>query len=418
LRELRAAEKRRFSGPEETEWADGSAFSSQALVQSPLLFERFMYGLVLVDRDGKALYLNRKARQLLMPECNGTPKGEWTCCDLLCSRLGPILGGGCMSQRVAEAGVHLPEVRIDIEGGRLQTAAWVSGSSLDPDGDRLLFHLRPGSPGDRRRRTPPEWLSQVCPSQRCDLQISTLGRFGVEGAEGPLNGEWLEQRPGQLLKFLVGERRRVVSADQIAEAMWPEAGVDDARNRLRYYVHVLREKLEPDRAWRSPSRFVVVRRGGYMLDTSQVWIDADEFEREVQAGLAALDQGLAKAASAHLSGALDLYKDCFLAEDPYAEWAYGERERLHELAGRALRAKVRIQVELGDYDAVAGHARRLAEMEPFDTDVQKLFIDICLRRGRRSEAFRRYSALRKRMLANFGLEPDFDLSTLGAEAGH
>lgn len=388
----------------------------QKLAQSPLLFERFLYGLVLVDRDGGVAYLNRKARQLLIPERARTAGGEWTCCDLLCSRLGPVLGGGCMSQRVAEAGAHLPEVRIDIEGGRQQTAAWVSASTLAPESDRLLFHLRPGSPGDRRRRTPPEWSSQVCPSQRFELQIVTLGRFGVEAANGPLNGEWLEQRPGQLLKYLVGERRRIVSADQIAEAMWPEAGVDDARNRLRYYVHVLREKLEPDRAFRSPSRFVVARRGGYMLDTSQVWIDADEFEREVQAGLTALDQGLAEPAATHLAGALDLYRDCFLAEDPYAEWAHAERERLQELAGRALRAKVQIQVKLGDLNAVAKHARRLAEMEPFDTDVQKLFIEICMRRGRRSEAFRRYAALRKRMVANFGLEPDFDLAALESEA--
>jgi DNA-binding SARP family transcriptional activator len=416
LSELRTSEKQqRF--PEREGWkrAGGSVFSPHRLVQSPALFEQFLYGLVLVDRDGDVLYLNRKARQLLIPGRSRATGGGWRCCDLICSRLGAVVGGGCMSERVAEAGSQLPEVRIDIEGDRLQAAAWVSGSSLDPHGDQLLFHLRPGSPGDRRRRTPPEWSSQVCPTQRFELQIVTLGRFGVEGADGPVNGEWMEQRPGQLLKYLVGERRRVVSNDQIAEAMWPEAGPEEARNRLRYYVHALREKLEPERAWRSPSRFVVARRGGYMLDTSQVWIDADEFEREVRAGLAAFEQGLVKPAAAHLAGALSLYQDGFLAEDPYAEWALVERERLQELAGCALRAKMRIQAQLGDLEAVAAHARRLAEMEPFDTDAQKLFIEVCLRRGRRSEALRHYAALRKRMLANFGYEPDFDLASLGAE---
>jgi DNA-binding SARP family transcriptional activator len=382
---------------------------------SPLLFEQFLYGLVLVDRDGEVLYLNRKARQLLTPGRHEMAGGAWRCCDLICGRLDPVVGGGCMSKRAAEAGSQLPEVRIDIERARLQTAAWVSASPFDADGGQLLFHLRPGKPGDRRRRTTPEWSGRVCPTQRSELQIVTFGRFRVEGVNGPINGDWLEQRPGQLLKYLVGERRRVVSNDQIAEAMWPEAGPEEARNRLRYYVHALREKLEPERAWRSPSRLIVARRGGYLLDTSEVWIDADEFEREVRAGLAAFAQDLHGPAAAHLAAALDLYQGGFLTEDPYADWALAERERLQELAGQALRAKVKIHSGLGDLEAVATHARRLADMEPFDTDAQKMFIDTCLRRGRRSEAFRRYSALRKRMLASFGEEPDFDLVDMRAE---
>jgi DNA-binding SARP family transcriptional activator len=408
---------RGFVGSEAAALTEGSAFSPQRLAMSPQLFERFLYGLVLVDRDGRVLYLNRRARQLLTPGRREMAGGSWKCCDLICGRLGPVVGGGCMSERMGKAGPQLPEVRIDIEQDRLQTSAWVSASPVDVDGEQLLFHLRPGKPGDRRRRTTPEWAGQVCPTQRSELQIVTLGRFRVEGVNGPINGDWLEQRPGQLLKYLVGERRRVVSSDQIAEAMWADADPEDARNRLRYYVHALREKLEPERAWRSPSRVVVARRGGYLLDTSQVWIDADEFEREVGAGLAAFDQGLDDPAAAHLAAALDLYQEGFLIEDPYAEWALAERERLQELAGRALRVKVKIHLGLGDLDTVATHARRLADMEPFDTDAQKIFIEVCLRRGRRSEAFRRYSALRKRMLASFGEEPDFDLANMRVEIG-
>ncbi len=377
---------------------------------SPDLFEQFPYGLVLAAREGRVLGLNRKARQLLAP-AGPEPGGPMpTCCELICCRLGPVVGGGCMSERVAVTGSQLPEVRMDIERERLQAAAWVTVSPLDPDGSRLIFHLRPGKAGDRRRRTSPEWTGRVCPSERSDLQITTLGRFRVEGPNGPLNGEWLDQRPGQLLKYLVCERRRVVTSDQISEALWPQAGIDEARNRLRYYVHALREKLEPDRLRRSPGRLVVARSGCYVLDTAEIWIDADEFEREAHAGLTAFGEGLAGPADSHLTGALRLYQGGFVSEEPYLEWAVEERERLQELAGRALRAQVRIYVQLGRLEDAAVHARRLADMEPFDSDVQKLFIDICLRRGRRSEAFRRYALFRKGMLHSFGQEPDFDLT--------
>jgi DNA-binding SARP family transcriptional activator len=386
-----------------------SAFSADRLVDSAELFERFPYGLVLTDRDGRILRLNRAARRLLVSADPEGSDANWTCCDLICSRLGPIIGGGCLSERVSASGAQVPEVRMDIEQDRLRTAAWVTASPLDPDGSQLIFHLRPGRPGDRRRRTPLEWASHAGPSHHSHLQIVTLGRFQVETAKSPMNGEWLDQRPGQLLKYLVCERRRVVTSDQIGEALWPDAGVSEARNRLRQYVHGLRDKLEPDRGHRSPARFLVARRGGYILDTDGVWIDADEFEREAQAGLLAFAQGLNEPAAAHLSTALRLYQDGFLAEEPYLDWALEERERLRELAGRALRAQVRIYVQLDRLEAAAAQARRLADMEPFDADVQKLFLDICLKRGRRSEAVRRYAFLRKRMLDSFGQEPDFEL---------
>lgn len=387
-------------------------FSSQRVVDSPQLFERFLYGLVLVDRDGDTLYLNRKARQLLVPAETRAPGGRWRCCDLICNRLGATVGGGCLTERAVRADGLVPEVRMDIEQERLQAAAWVTVSPVDGDRTQLLFHLRPGRLGDRRRRTPPEWSGLAHSSNRFELQIVTLGRFQVEGLNGPINGDWLEQRPGQLLKYLVGERRRMLATDRIAEALWPEAGQEDARNRLRHYVHALRERLEPDRGHRSRARFVVAHRGAYRFDTSGVWIDADEFERETRAGLAAFDQGFLESAAAHLACAMRLYQGDFLVEDPYAEWALDERERLRELAGRALRAQVGIQERMGNLEAAADHARRLADMEPFDADVQRLFIGLCLKRGRRSEALRRYAVLRKRMLSSFGEEPDFDLAEL------
>ncbi|HET9675895.1 MAG TPA: hypothetical protein VFP21_00145, partial [Solirubrobacterales bacterium] len=41
-----------------------------------------------------------------------------------------------------------------------------------------------------------------------------------------------------------------------------------------------------------------------------------------------------------------------------------------------------------------------------------LLIEICLRRGRRSEAHRRYTRFRKRMISVFGSPPDFDLGAV------
>jgi DNA-binding SARP family transcriptional activator len=386
--------------------------SGAALAVEPALFERFPYGLALAS-EGRLLQLNHRARRILLP-ADDEP-GELRCCELICGRLGTVLGGGCIGEWALAADRDLPEVRIDLDGERLQTSAWVTASVLDRKRPLLLFHLRPGRPGDRRRRTRQGWHGDSPGGGGAELQIHALGGFRVEHPSGPLNGEWLQQRCGQLLKLLICERRRALASDRIAEALWPGAGPEEGRNRLRFHIHSLRERLEPERASHAPSRFVSARRGGYLFDTARVWVDADEFEREARAGLAAIEHpGGGDSALAHLRCAGGLYRGDFMAEDPYAEWALKERERLRDLAGRSFRACAELHLRAGDAAAALPWARRLAELEPFDDEAQRPLVELCLRTGRRSEALRRYELHRSRTRRLFGAEPAFDLATLEA----
>jgi DNA-binding SARP family transcriptional activator len=392
----------------DTRVMDGSLLPAAEL-GAPELLEDLVFGVALSRRGGDVVYLNRRARELLLPGSAGDAGAGLRCCDLICDHLEPVLGEGCLTERAAASAGQLPEVRMDIEAGTLQSAAWVTAARLDEEGTRVAFHLRPGQPGDRRRRTPASWGGGAGAGEIPELQISTLGRFGVEGASGPIGGDWQTQRPGQLLKYLICERRRVVTSDQIGETLWPEAGPKESANRLRFNVHALRDRLEPGRVRRAPARFVVASRGGYTIDTGALWLDADRFEVEALAGIAAAEQSLDEAAAGHLAEALRLYRGDFLAGDPYLDFAISERERLHELACRALRAQVRVAVGGERLDAAAAGARRLAEMEPFDADAQRLLIEVCLRRGRHSEAHRRFTTFAKQLAGAFGREPDFDL---------
>lgn len=385
--------------------------SAEHVAASPHLFEQFPYGLALADREGRIVQLNHHGRRILSPADVSTPEGH-SCCDLICDHLGSMLGTGCMTELALASARELPEVRIDLDGVRLQTSAWVTASLLDAGHPFVLFHLRPGRPGDRRRRTRQGWHGDSVGGGNAELQVFTLGRFQLESRASPINGEWLEQRPGEVFKYLVCERRRTVAGDQMGEALWPGSGPEDGRNRLRFHVHGLRKAIEPDRVPHSPSRFIVSRRGGYFFDTALVWVDADEFEREARAGLAAVQQGLGEAAWPHLAKASALYRGDFMAENPYAEWALAERERLRALAADVLRAEVILRLDGGESEAAAIPARRLADLEPFDSEAQRLLIEVSMRRGRRTEAARRFESYRGRLQRSFGAEPEFDLRQL------
>jgi DNA-binding SARP family transcriptional activator len=372
------------------------------------LFERFPYGLFAAESSGRVLAMNAVCETLVGHTRDALDASALSCCDLVCDHLEGPDAGRCLSEEATEASALLPELRIDLPDGSAAGAAWVVVSRLD-DAGNILFQLRPGEAGDRRRRTEPHWLAGP------KLRIFTLGQTRVESGEGPIPGEWIEQRPGQLLKYLVAERGEFVSADQIAEALWPTTH-SPRLTSVRYFVHALRDKLEPARQPRTPSSFVLSRRGGYTLDGQRVWVDADEFEQLVASGLGALASHQPDAALNQLTRAIGYYRGDFLTDEPYAEWALAERERLREVAGRALRALAELEAGQGELVAAARHARRLADMEPYDADAQHRHIEICMRSGRRSEAARRYSLFRRRMIREFGVEPDFQLSDLQAES--
>ena len=366
------------------------------------VYELFPYAIMVVDTAGRMITANRRARQIL--DRGETDEGlADTCCSLFgCRRPGGPLARSCITEVALQTAKRLPELRLDVTAAPTG-ALWVTAAPLDPGGSAVVFQMRPGSAQDRRTRTRPYWLDGP------QLRIFALGNLRVESREGSLTGDWLEQRPGQLLRFLVNERHRVVPTEVIASAVWGQFG-RNAPNTVRHFIHALRERLEPDRPKHGESSFVVSRRGGYTLNGERVWTDVDEFEMEVRRGRAALACVARDQAIERFERAVELYRDDFLADEPYAEWAFAERERLRSLAGDTLRSLS----ALYEHEPVksASYLERLGSMEPFDNDVHRELIAALLRLGRRSRAARHYQAFRRRLMGAFGDRPDFELSEL------
>jgi DNA-binding SARP family transcriptional activator len=366
------------------------------------------FGVLVFDRWGRLIGHNSASEQLLGPlreDRHGEPP---RCCELLgCRRPGSALEGRCVLELLRDADGALPEIRIDLARDSEPGAVWITVAPLH--GSEVVVTLRPGEYGDRRRRTNPHWISGT------RLTVAVLGRTAIASAETPLEGQWLQQRPGQVFKYLLAHRDRLVPIDELAETFWP-AGVDAALHNAHYFVHVVRNHLEPGRRKRTASAFIVAESGGYRLDTTRMEIDVDRFESLVSAGLAAGARGDA-GAQASLSAAAELYRGDFMADEPYSEWAFAERDRLRSLVAEALRTLAGLASRAHDLDAAAAHLGRLAELEPFDVPVHRELLALQLRRGRHSEAKRHYFSLRMRMRQHFGEDLDFTLTELLAHPG-
>lgn len=364
------------------------------------VYERLPYGVLVVNGNRSVMGSNPAAQTMLSALDGASPR-----CDELfdCRKPGGPCENGCLADLAAEKGEALPEIRIDAAVPGEVTALWVTAAPLS--GGRAMFHLRPGHADDRRRRSDPFWISGP------ELHITVFGRTRVESKEGHLSGSWLQQRPGHVLKYLICERNRVVHAEEIADALWPQGGRQSLVS-VRHFIHGLRDKLEPERPKRAPSSFIVTVQGGYAVNRRRVRIDADEFEESVSAGLAASAKGEDELATERLEAGLSLYTGEFLADEPYSEWAYAERDRMRGLAAKALRGLATIKLEGRDLEGAGTQMERLADLEPYDNQVQRELLTIWLAQGRRTEAARRYTTFRVRMLKEFGEEPDFALQDL------
>lgn len=367
----------------------------------------YPYGIVVARRDGAVVAHNGAAERLLGQLAERLhAAGERVLCQILdCRDEAAPLDALSLIERTLDERRVLPEIRVDLPPDARAPAAWVTLAPLEGSSDLVIAELRPGRANDRRRRTTPHWTAGP------RLHVYALGRTRIESAEGPIAGQWLEHRTGQILKLLIAERDRVVYPDEIVEKLWGQSTLRSVPG-IRYYIHQLREHLEPERSGHGESSFVGRRHGGYMLRRESLVVDADEFERHVETGLAAADAGDEDRAFSKLESGLALYGGDFLADEPYAEWAIPERDRLRSVAASGLRALVDLRLARDDLLGAAGDLERLAELEPYDPEIHRRLIALAMRRGRRSEAVRRYSALRRRMIATFGEDVDFTLADL------
>ncbi len=390
--------KNRTHGRESRVRADASRALADALPRQ--VFDRFPFGLLVCDADGVVVAANAAAGSLLG---DAELTGDF-CCHLLgCRRDDAPLGGECLTQLALRAGDPLPDVRMDLPGAQPPVALWVTAAALSET--TALLQLRPADSRDRRRRTEPHWLSGPA------LRVSALGRTAVASAEGSIDGAWLGQLPGQLLKYLICERGRVVHGDQLLEQFWPRAGRAAIVN-LRHCVFTLRKRLEPARERHSASSFIIARDGGYMLDRRLIQIDVDDFEAAAEKGLRSATEGGHERARGPLEHAAALYSGDFLADEPYADWVFAERDRLHEIACEVLRALAGARLAAGDRPAAVQALIRLAELEPFDGAGQRTLLGLLIELDRRSEAVRRYKQLRSQWIEAFGEPPDFDVRSL------
>ena len=232
-------------------------------------------------------------------------------------------------------------------------------------------------------------------------RVELLGRIAVHG--GSTAGGSLPGRRAELVfAYLAGEHHRVVTQDELADALWPDTLPDSWAAALRGVMTEVRRYLEDARLEHAE---VLTTRRGYRLHLpADVVVDLDEAREEVARAHALLDAGEGAGAAIHSARSATLARLPFLPNHD-GDWVDGIRRELESIHVRALEIEARGHRAAGDVAAAAAAAERLVRADPFREAGHQLRIRTLGEAGDRAGAIKAYEHCRTVLAEELGVEP-------------
>ncbi len=225
-----------------------------------------------------------------------------------------------------------------------------------------------------------------------ETRIQLCGRL-VARLDGRRIEHELPGRQGRLaFVYLVANRQRPVTRDELVDALWGEPPANDALSPL---LSKLRRVLPLD--GRGEVRLV--------LD-ADAWVDLEAATEALHRAQAAIARGDWTGAWGPARVAQHVASRGFLPGED-VPWIEDRRRQLEELHLRALELVARACVEIGggELDTAERSARTLVAHSPYRESGARLLMDALAARGNTAEALLEYERLRGRLRDELGTAP-------------
>ncbi|PYC72077.1 AfsR family transcriptional regulator [Streptomyces tateyamensis] len=235
---------------------------------------------------------------------------------------------------------------------------------------------------------------------------------------GPVQA-WRDEQPLALgspqqqavLTALLLHRGRPVTTQELVDGLWGDRPPPQAVAALRTYVSRLRTIVEPGRENRAPAELLVSVRDGYLLRIPDESLDLSVFHSFGSEAAQARANGSLEKAHALLSSAIGLWHGQPLAGIP---GPYAEAQRLslleHQVTAREDRCAVAL--EIGMHAEIITELHELAAEHPLRERLRELLMLALYRSGRQAEALNVYTATRKLLIDELGVEPGTALAAM------
>jgi len=250
---------------------------------------------------------------------------------------------------------------------------------------------------------PPAPAIAAAAAQAQRVHIQALGGFELSVAGRPLAaGLKPQRRPLELLKMLV-VACEPISAEQLADVLWPDSDGDTARNCLQVAVHRLRRLLDCEQA-------VVVKDRKLHLNRGVCWVDAWAFQSEWDSLKRVRRHDPTFPEHAHR--ALQLYRGHLFSHDTEQPWMLSTRERLRRSwLGLVRRVGDHFEQRQEWLRAVDLYERAL-ELDPVAEAIYRRLMVCEHNAGERAEALHTYNRCRDQLACILGIAPSAETEQL------
>jgi eukaryotic-like serine/threonine-protein kinase len=223
------------------------------------------------------------------------------------------------------------------------------------------------------------------------MQFRILGPLEVvaDGEVVDLGG----QRQRAVLAVLLLHANKLVSADRLIDALWPEDPPETAAKTLRVYVSRLRKALGRER--------ILTRAHGYVITVQPAELDVMQAERLLeQGGVDAIREALALWRGPTLAD---------FADDPFAQ---SEIARVENLKLACREDQIEADLTVGRHAQLVGELHGLVQEHPLRERLRTQLMLALYRSGRQAEALETYRDARRALTGELGIEVSRELREL------
>ncbi|MEU5013273.1 BTAD domain-containing putative transcriptional regulator [Streptomyces sp. NPDC021749] len=236
------------------------------------------------------------------------------------------------------------------------------------------------------------------------LRIAALGPLRAWRGERQLDTGPAQRRA--VLTSLTLRCGQVASADELVRDVWGPEPPASAHVAVRNHISRLRTVLEESES-AAPEALVSVP-GGYALHLPDGALDVSRAERLYARAQAARSQGDLEPAVRILAEAEALWDGTPLTGVP-GPYAQRQRDRLVEYRLLLVEARLTLELQLGGHTRVVGELLTLADEHPLREGLRALQMLALYRCGRQADALAAYTAARRHLAAELGVDPGPEL---------
>jgi DNA-binding SARP family transcriptional activator len=251
-------------------------------------------------------------------------------------------------------------------------------------------------------------------------RVRALGGFTVIVNGTPIQ-RWKAGRARQLFQLLLANRGHPVPRHALIEAIWGDSTARCPEVSLKVAVCTLRRILaeahqQGGGAADEPAGIRIESHpASYSLQTSDTFIDVDEFERLTNAGMVQEAAGRLDEACEQYRQAVQLYAGPYLPEC-HESWATVRRERLQDSLLHALDQLAAQSEHSGDDIAVLDLHQRMLDIDPCREDSYRALMRYHAVARQPSRVEHWYHTCVEQLQSRLGLEPDRETRRVFYEA--